>query len=365
MHNCLKSTKMKTLKIQYSIIFTAISVFLGSCSKSVILQNSYPGEGLPAAPNYADYKYWAALPTRKDAADSIPLKSGQKDGQADAKADVFFIHPTIYTQQPKTGVFEWNADVNDTELNQRVDNSTILNQATAFNGSCRVYAPRYRQAHYYSFVTQNREDRIKAMDVAYSDIKAAFEYYLQNYQQGRPIVIAAHSQGTAHAKRLLKDFFDGKPLQKKLVFAYLTGDITGVPVQPDDFQTIKAAQTPQQSGGFASWHTYARGFFPDKYAANHLESCVSPNPLTWSLNEDYAAKTLNKGGVGLKFTFIPQLADAQVHRGLLWINKPYVRGRTLLRNKVWHTADINLFWQSIRENVALRIEHYIRQEQKI
>lgn len=356
---------MNKVKINYLFLFTIISLLAAGCSKQPVrLQSRYLADDAPGAPDYANPMYWAALPTVKDAADSVPLRSGLKDEQASAKADLFFIHPTIYTQQPELGSFEWNADVNDAALNQRVDQSTILNQATAFNGSCKIYAPRYRQAHYYTFVTQQQDDAQKAMELAYSDIKAAFEYYLKNYQHDRPIVIASHSQGTAHAKRLLKEFFDGKERQQKLVFAYLVGDITGVPVQPDEFKNIKPAQTPNESGGFASWHTYARGFFPDKYTPNRFASSVCTNPLTWRLDEDYASQTLNKGGVGLKFTFMPQLADAQVHKGLLWINKPYVKGRLLLRNKVWHTADINLFWQSIRENVALRIENYIQREQK-
>ncbi len=355
---------MNQLKSLPSVLFTALLVIVAGCSKSVTIQSQYVLENVPAAPDYAKSLYWAALPTVKDAADSVPLKSGLKDGQAFAKADVFFIHPTIYTQQPTIGTFEWNADVNDVALNQKVDNSTILNQASVFNGSCKVYAPRYRQAHYYSFVTQNQLEKQKAMDLAYSDVKAAFEYYLQNFHQGRPIVIASHSQGTAHAKRLLKDFFDDRPLRQKLVFAYLVGDITGVPAQPDEFKTIKPAKTPEEVGGFASWHTYLRGFFPDKYVPNHFSTAACTNPLTWRLTEEYASQSLNKGGVGLKFTFVPQLADAQVHQGLLWINKPYVKGRSLIRNKVWHSADINLFWQSIRENVALRVENYIQQEQK-
>jgi Protein of unknown function (DUF3089) len=355
---------MNKLNYRSSVLFSVLLMLLTGCSKSVTLQSKYVLEDVPPAPDYTQSVNWAALPTVKDAADSVPLKSGLKDEQAIAKADVFFIHPTIYTQPPTSGAFEWNADVNDAALNRKVDNSTILNQASVFNGSCKVYAPRYRQAHYYSFVTQNQDEAQKAMDLAYSDIKAAFEYYLKHYQHDRPIVIASHSQGTAHAKRLLKEFFDGKKLRQKLVFAYLVGDVTGVPAQPDEFKTIKPAQTPNESGGFASWHTYARGFFPDKYTANRFSTAACTNPLTWRLNEDYAPQNLNKGGVGLKFTFVPQLADAQVHKGLLWINKPYVKGRSLLRNKVWHTADINLFWQSIRENVALRIENYIQQEQK-
>lgn len=354
---------MDLLKIRLLGAGSLLLGILTACPAQIILRNSYGLGTVPEAPNYANPDHWAALPEKKDAADSIPLKAkGLKDEQSTAKADVFFIHPTIYTNRPPDGTFEWNADVNDAELNRRVDASTILNQASVFNGSCRVYAPRYRQAHYYSFVTQNQEDRQKALDLAYSDVKEAFTYYLSHYHQGRPIVIASHSQGSYHAKRLIKEFFDGKPLQQKLVFAYLIGDIADIPTQPNDFQYIKPAQTPNETGGFAAWRTYQKGFFPEKYEANHFQTSVCTNPLTWQLNEEYASKKLNKGGVGLKFTFYPQLADAQVHQGLLWINKPYVRGRAFLRTKVWHTADINLFWQSIRENVALRVESFLKKQ---
>lgn len=343
-------------------LFWTIVGIIGICptvKAQVILRNSYGVGTVPMAPDYSLTTSWAALPTQKDAADNLPLKSpGLTDGQAEAKADVFFIHPTIYTQKPAEGVFEWNADINDAALNKKVDESTILNQASIFNGSCRVYAPRYRQAHYYAFVTQNQEDRKQALDLAYADVKKAFEYYLAQYQDGRPIVIASHSQGTLHAKRLLKEFFDGKPLQQKLVFAYLVGDIAGPPAQPNEFEFIKPARSAEEVGGFASWHTYLRDYFPEKYQTYHFSTAVCTNPLTWRLDEAYAPKNLNKGGVGLRFTFYPQLADAQVYQGLLWIHKPYVKGRFLLRTKVWHSADMNLFWQSIRENVALRIENY-------
>jgi hypothetical protein len=352
---------MNLLKLRQLGIWVLLLGLLGACTPSVILHTPYLNDHLPKPPDYSIADYWAALPAKKDPADSIPAKAeGLKDEQATAQADVFFVHPTIYTQRPAEGAFEWNADLNDTELNRRVDESTILNQASVFNGSCRIYAPRYRQAHYYSFLTPNQEDRQKALDLAYADVKAAFEYYLTHYHQGRPIVIASHSQGTLHAKRLLKEFFDGKPLQKQLVFAYLVGDVAGPPAQPNEFSQIKPAQKPDEVGGFASWHTYLRDFFPDKYETYHFKTAVCTNPLTWRLDEEYAPKKLNKGGVGLKYTIQPQLADAQVYQGLLWINKPYVKGRFLIRTKVWHSADINLFWQSIRENVALRVESFLK-----
>lgn len=342
-------------------IFLSIFYFLSILSTEILAQNSvvlksnFKPQFTPIAPDYTQDNSWAALPTKSDPADRIPLKLNVAENQANAKADVFFLHPTTFTYEPKNQ-YQWNADINDAELNEKTDNSTILNQATAFNGSGKIYAPRYRQAHYYSFLTPNADDKKQALDVAYSDIKAAFEYYLKNWNQGRPIIIASHSQGTVHAKRLLKEFFDGKLLQKQLVEAYLIGIAT----QPDTFENIKPSQSADEIGGFVSWNTYARNYLPEYYK-DGLSTAVSTNPLTWKLDEEFAPKELNKGGVGYKFTFVKQAADAQNHQGILWINKPYIRGRAFINLKIWHIADINLFWMNIRENIALRLETYLKQ----
>ena len=142
---------------------------------------SFKSLGIIVATLGSNTYQWASLPTKNDPADQVPLKSDLKDGQVEAKVDVFFLHPTIFTRQPKNQ-YEWNADVKDSTMNQSVDNSTILNQASAFNGSGKIYAPRYRQAHYHAFVTADKDDKKKSLDVAYSDVKASFEYYLKNYR---------------------------------------------------------------------------------------------------------------------------------------------------------------------------------------
>ena len=40
------------------------------------------------------------------------------------------------------------------------------------------------------------EDRRKATEVAYSDVRRAFLYYLEHLNQGRPFLVASHSQVT-------------------------------------------------------------------------------------------------------------------------------------------------------------------------
>jgi len=318
------------------------------------LKSHFSENLIPAIPDYSKIESWAALPNQDDQADEIPLKSDLKDGQANARVDVFFVHPTIFTKKPENQ-YQWNADVNDVEINESVDNSTILNQASAFNGSGKIYAPRYRQAHYHAFVTTDKDDKKKSLDLAYSDIKTAFEYYLKNYNKGRPIVIASHSQGTVHATRLIKEYFDNKPLQKQFVVAY----IIGIATQANVFESIKPCKSGNETGCFVSWNTYGRDFYPVWYKLG-LNTAVSTNPLTWRLDSTYAPATMNRGGVGLKFTMHPNIVDAQNHEGMLWVNRPHIRGSKFIKNQSWHIADINFFYVNIRENLAERIRTYFK-----
>jgi hypothetical protein len=242
-------------------------------------------------------------------------------------------------------------------LNEKVDNSTILNQATVFNEVGRIYAPRYRQAHLYSYFTPDQESAKQAFEIAYQDVKAAFEYYLQNHHQGRPIIIAAHSQGTQHAKQLLKEFFDGKPLQKHLVVAYLVGMVT----PPDFFQHILPGISASQVGCFVNWRTYKKGYFPPRHFEQNYDKCLSVNPLTWDTTSVWADRKLHQGIVNQKFELSKAaIVDTQNHAGMLWIGKIHIPGSIFLGTKNWHRADYNLFWLNIRQNAKLRLDTYLQ-----
>jgi hypothetical protein len=85
--------------------------------------------------------------------------------------------------------------------------------------------------------------------------------------------------------------------------------------------------------------------------------------LLWNSSDALATKALNTGGVAFKFTFAPQLADAQNHEGILWINRPNITGSWLVKNKNWHRADMNFFYMNIRENASLRTKKFLQQKE--
>lgn len=342
-------------KLYIFVAFLALLWLSFACARPVPARLSIRWNESPK-PEEVDYTLesnWASLPTRVDAADQLPKKSPLQDEQASAAADVFFIHPTILTYAPKNE-YQWNASVQDTYLNRLVDSTSILNQASIFNAAGRVYAPRYRQAHYFAFVTEFKEDKAAALDLAYSDVKKAFEYYLAHCNTGRPIIIAGHSQGTVHATRLMKEYFDGKALQKQLVAAY----IIGIATPKNTFTSIPPCQSPRQTGCFIAWTTFLQGYLPPWHPGEPTE-LVSTNPLTWTLDENFAPKELNPGGVSYGFKWVRHFADAQNHQGILWTNTPYVFGRSFVKIKNWHQADLNLFYAPIRTNAKERVIEFL------
>ena len=329
------------------------------CISCVIFACSVKPKGVFTEPNtlkadYSNPDLWAALPSKVDSADLVPNKDFQ-NRQTTANADVFFLHPTTYTGSKKSQK-SWYPSLDDAVTNKKTDETTIKYQASIFNGAGRVYAPRYRQMHLHGFYTNKPEEKRegeKAYKLAYQDVKTAFEYYLEHYNQGRPIIIAAHSQGTGHAITLMQEFFDGKVLQNLLIAAYLVG----WPVKNDDFKTIQPCQSDDDVQCFCSWRSFKNGHLPKKQQIG--ANIISTNPLTWTISDEYAPKSLNKGAVLLKFEKVfSNLADAQVHEGILWVNKPKFPGSFLYWNKNYHVADLNFYWVNVRENAKQRVEAF-------
>ena len=212
-------------------------------------------------------------------------------------ADVFFVHPTTYSG--KSIDDQWNAPIHHEKLNQNTDRGTIQYQASIFNEAGRVFAPRYRQAHLNVFYTDNKSLSKKVLDNAYQDVKNAFLHYLKFHNNGRPFVIASHSQGTVHSARLIKELIDRKPLEYQLVAAYLIG----MPIGKDAFETIEPCSDENDTRCFVSWRTFKRGYTPTQTLMG--DSIIVHNPLSWKMDNSLIEKEENKGAVLRNFNKVP------------------------------------------------------------
>jgi len=327
----------------------------------------------PPAPDYGSPASWAALPDRQDDADVVPAQD--TEGQATAPVDVFFLHPTTYFSN-KT----WNAPLEDAMAKDIADHDILRNQAGAFNACCRVYAPRYRQV---AFGAQQAapEEAGKAWDLAYSDVRAAFDYYLSHYNQGRPFIIASHSQGTMHALHLMEDVITGKPLREKLVAAY----VIGIPIPKDVFtQTlpdIPLCTSPEQTGCALTWNAIGPTAdtklfnvllhrYPDGKKASIVgKELACTNPLTWKADEAPGERKAHLGGVrfAMEAGAPPKpdtaLVDAQCRKdGWLVITtpEPGAYREVLLGPDMYHLYDYSLFYMNVRQNAQTRVKAFLQ-----
>ncbi len=345
------------------ITILGIIVLLSSCSKKILLTQGISEDRRKASIDYSNIDNWAAHPFKNDPADSVPkpLRSNYKH---DTLADVFFIHPTTYFDkklletQSNFTISDpyWNASLESSNLNIKTDESTILYQASIFNEDSKIFAPRYRQVNYYAYYTTDKANAIKAFDFAYEDIKHSFEFYLKHYNKGRPIIIAAHSQGTTHAKRLIKEIFEAKPLMNQLVVAYLIG----MPIEENYFKSIPPCTNPSQTGCIVSWRTFREGYMSD-FAKKENFNAIVTNPLSWDTSGVPVERKYNKGSVLLNFNkVIPGTSGGRVYKNVLWVNKPKFFGSFISKEKNYHVGDLNLFYMNVRENVKQRINVFIK-----
>jgi hypothetical protein len=242
-------------------------------------------------------------------------------------------------------------------VNDKTDRTSVCHQASIFNSAGKIYAPRYRQAHIHAYFTKKEKEQARqAFYLAYRDVATAFQYYLDHFNNGRPIILACHSQGATHGMRLLKEFFEGKPLQDQLVVAYLVG----MPVSKNYFTQIPLCQSPDETGCFCSWRTYREGYLPKHFPVS--DSIAVVNPISWYTKSEKELKENNKGAVLAKYNqgIWPMLTSAQIQQGVLWANKPRFPGSFLLRTKNYPAGDFNLYWVNVRENASQRAALFLQ-----
>lgn len=317
----------------------------------------------PPAPDFADPASWAALPELDDGAD-VALPGLPAIDQATAPADVFYLHPTTWMGP------SWNGPTDDPVVIEATHRGATLIQASAFNACCAVYAPRYRQAHGRACV---RPDALgdRAIDVAFADVSAAFDVFLGRTGD-RPFIVAAHSQGSVLAGRLLRERIGGTPLADRLVAAY----VPGAPLGADDVGGLPVCATPDQTGCVAAWN--ARG--PD-YAPNGLEfdaadpdtmtGRICVNPISWNTDGEHVPAADNAGGLFFDTpepVIKPAFADAQCVDGSLVVRQMGDLERDLMSRLLlvmmgpdnYHPVEYQLFYVDLRSNAVERVAAFGR-----
>jgi hypothetical protein len=312
---------------------------------------------------YAEPKMWFAWPAMEGKNPAHFTPEGLTSTPEPLLAAIFFVHPTSYLAKG-----HWNAPLDDTESRERAE-LFIGAMASPFATSDELWIPRYRQAAFGAFLTDS-PDAAKALDLAYGDVLAAFDEFIRSADPKLPIILAGHSQGAFHLKRLLRDRVAGTPLARRIAAVYAVG----WPISIDhDLPSmgLPACTAPDQAGCVVSWLSFAEpadpGMILKGYARRPALDGKSPggspflcsNPLTGGLGGS-APASANLG------TLVPSedLKGGRLEKGmvpancapdgLLMIGDPPKMGAYVLPGNNFHVYDIPLFWANLRADATRR-----------
>ena len=113
--------------------------------------------------------------------------------------DTFYVYATEYIQGSLTEGAPAYASLDNTEMREGVE-IEHMTQASVYEESTNVFMPWYRQAgikHAYDSWKKTGSFDSAILGMPYNDVTAALDYYFDNYNNGRPFIIAGHSQGPA------------------------------------------------------------------------------------------------------------------------------------------------------------------------
>ena len=283
-----------------------------------------PKEIIPEAPDYSQATSWYVTDRSSD-------------------IDLFYISSTETFDYKVKGTavhYAWAADSSACSgMRGEMEGVDAI-----LSGNLNYYSPFYRQV---TMETYADTTLIAArFPLAMGDVRTAFQYYIENLNEGRPFVLAGFSQGGQALVELLKELPES--LHERMVAAYVLGwKITGSELE--DYTSIVAAQGADDTGVTICYNSVKE---PED--ANPLVSygnSVAINPVNWRTDATPAVlfDTLT---VTLDPATKLLLVDGFEGTGYAW--KPY------FKDGCYHTFEIRWYGDCLRQNIADRCEAYLQ-----
>lgn len=294
----------------------------------------------PAPVDYADQANWLCLPGRHDSCGTPLATAALNPGgygpvaastiAASPPIDCFYVYPTV-SRDPAL-----NSDLSPGPEEQAV----AAVHLGRFAGICRTFAPMYRQGTISSIGAMlSGQDPAPIFNLAYGDVASAWHYYLEHYNNGRPVVLIGHSQGTIHLIRLISSEIEGRPVAARMLSALLIGFNVEVPegqVTGGTFRTTPLCTRLGQTGCVVTYVSFRASAPPPEGALfgravhpGNTIACTNPAALGSDAATPldsywYAASRTMSAGIAWSSTGDPPapflhteglVSGACVHRG--------------------------------------------------
>lgn len=360
--------RQKSFMLLASVMLAAMTIASCKSNKQQTAETSRIGE-IPEAAQYivgiekydslVDYsqaKNWLDVP-------AALVKDGVINGTAtaDLKAvDVFYIYPTVTGFRPETEVCE----LTDTMM---ISGAQMVRQiqTAVFDESCNVFMPYYRQI---SMPKPGSDYRAIIDYVSKFDATDALDYYLNNLNQGRPFILAGHSQGASVLIALLENYMTNHPeALSRMVAAYPIG--FAVTKEWLAKTGLKFAEGATDTGVIVSWNTEG----PANLKENNMTLApggISINPINWKRDDTPASVKENLGSLTVEGKLVtPGIADARVDtvRGSVVVTTVDAKlyaipadGAAMFGPESYHLHDYGFFFNNFKQNVADRIAAYMK-----
>lgn len=284
----------------------------------------------------------------------------EKEIQEETKvADVFFLCPSAASGDELT----ININISDEDTRKSFLAATLMEKGI-YDDNARFFAPYYRQATLQVYQLPE-EQRVEPLDYAYTDVKEAFEYYLRNYNNGRPLILAGFSQGGEMVKRLMIDYGKSLEFNNLLVATYMIGwNITDEELTA--YPYINMAEGEADTDVIVSFCTESEDINTSIIVPTSTNSI---NPLNWMCDDTLAESSLNLGacfvdGEGEILFEYPEFTGAYIdaERGTLKVTdvskEEYPAKLSILDEGNYHIYDYMFFYRNLEKNVQTRINQY-------
>ena len=349
---------MELKKKLFSILVAvSLSMALSGCGSvrtdstpetQTAVTSSYEIENLVGTPSdYSDENNWMKIP------------------EITKEVDTFYIYPTVVADASEDVPDIVPIDYEPMRTNAQ---GVYEMQGTVYEESTNVFAPYYRQSNLIAIGNLRGDDLFQyQMQEQRTDIYAALDYYFENYNDGRPFILAGHSQGSIMSIIVLGDYMQAHPeYYERMVAAYPIGfSVTKEWLEEHPY--LKFAEGADDTGVIITWNTEGPG---NKGQDNIVveEGAISINPLNWKRDDTYAGVDENLGSLVQneetgEYEIKDGMGDAQVdtERGVVicTTDTDYVPAAEVFGPASLHRWDYGLYYVNIQKNVADRINSYM------
>ena len=352
---------MKSKKIFQTILIFAMvmALFTGCTVNNTDTNIETEGSNVPAV--IAKTNGGEKWETKIDYANADNWLSAEDAGK---DVDVVYFYPTTFSKVSDDAPDV--ADITDESMRSGAQRE-LKNQASVFIEDCNIYAPFYRQVNAAYALTLSDEEADDLLRYSASqDPSAALDYYFENYNNGKPFILAGHSQGSQILTMILSDYMKEHPEHyKNMIAAYVIGySVTDKYLAANPH--LKFAEGADDTGVIISYNTEGPAN-KDQHNAVVTDGAISINPINWKKDDTYAAKEENLGSLNIDGEIEKNLADAKIdlERGVVVCETAdsavYAipeAAHALFGPESYHGYDYGLYYMNLRENAKVRIEAF-------